>query len=379
MQGVALLDVLDPLYAAALDEARWPDALAALNRAFAGSGTTLEVHAGDDSLEFFQQVDLPSDGIGKYTTYYHRVCPRLPFLRSLGAGRPACDAMHISEAGMDRSEFYADFLAPDNLRYFVGGTLFNCDHSFGILAVHRTPRRGQASDAEVRTMGDLLPHIRNAVRISHRLRSASRRERELRAMLERLRFGAALVDRRGRVQYLNVAARTLLDGSGPLKLHDRELAAVARGDRARLRRVLATAIGSSGGPPLTGACAVGATHAEGPVSVLALPVPGGRSRHPLLDAGQEDDAVALVLVTRDHRLRADAAGIVAAMHDLTPAETRLALALVAGSSVQQHAESVGIKLSTARTHLLNLRSKLGVRTQVQAVAKLLAAIPPVVL
>jgi len=109
---VALLDVLDPLYAAALDEARWSDALGALNRTFAGSGTTLEVHAGDASLEFFEQVDLPDDGIDQYATYYHSVCPRLPFLRTLGAGRPARDAMHISEAGMDRSEFYADFLGP---------------------------------------------------------------------------------------------------------------------------------------------------------------------------------------------------------------------------------------------------------------------------
>lgn len=108
-------------------------------------------------------------------------------------------------------------------------------------------------------------------------------------------------------------------------------------------------------------------------------MPGDRCRHPLLDAAQQDNAVALVLLTRDHRLRADAATIVAAMHDPTPAETRLALSLVAGSSVQQHASSAGIKLSTARTHLVKLRSKLGVRTQSQLVAKLLAAVPPVVL
>ena len=149
VRPAALLDVLDFVYAAALDEARWPDALRALNQAFDGSGVTLEVHAGKGSLVFFEHVELPAHGIEQYGAHYHSVCPRLPFLQALRADEAACDALHISEAEMDRSEFYADFLAPDGLRYYIGGTLFSRGSDYGIvfhptLAAARARQRRRA-------------------------------------------------------------------------------------------------------------------------------------------------------------------------------------------------------------------------------------------
>ena len=228
-------------------------------------------------------------------------------------------------------------------------------------------------------MSRLLPHLRNAVRISHEVGSAWNREEELRALFERLRFGAALVDHRGKVVYLNRAARALLSGSGPLRVRDRTLTAATHGEAAHFRTLLRAALPGDGRPPVSGACTVGTTHSEGPLSVFFLPLPENRARRPFLDAEREHDAAALVLLSRDHRPHADAAPVIAAVHGLTAAETQLAIALVAGRSVEQHAERTGVKLSTARTHLVNLRAKLDARTQAQVVAKLLATIPPVTL
>lgn len=60
----------------------------------------------------------------------------------------------------------------------------------------------------------------------------------------------------------------------------------------------------------------------------------------------------------------------AARFGLTPAEARLALALLAGASVSEHAGQAGISRNTAYTHYARLKAKLGCRRQAALVARL---------
>ena len=60
-------------------------------------------------------------------------------------------------------------------------------------------------------------------------------------------------------------------------------------------------------------------------------------------------------------------------HRLTPQQARVAELLIQGHSNAVIAEQLGIKLSTARSHVEHVRRKLGVRTRAQVVARLVAA------
>ncbi|MCI5073658.1 helix-turn-helix transcriptional regulator [Oricola sp.] len=62
----------------------------------------------------------------------------------------------------------------------------------------------------------------------------------------------------------------------------------------------------------------------------------------------------------------------AADHGLTPAETRLVESLLAGASVAEHAESLGISNNTARVHMQRVLEKTGARRQAELVRMLLA-------
>src|SRR5262245_30986886 len=61
--------------------------------------------------------------------------------------------------------------------------------------------------------------------------------------------------------------------------------------------------------------------------------------------------------------------------DLTPAEARLALHLVAGETLRSAEAKLAITYETARTHLKNIFSKTGTCRQAELVVVLLTAVP----
>lgn len=62
------------------------------------------------------------------------------------------------------------------------------------------------------------------------------------------------------------------------------------------------------------------------------------------------------------------------MFDLTPAESRLVLRLVAGDSLRSAAQALGIGYETARTTLKSVFHKTGTRRQAELVIALIHAL-----
>jgi DNA-binding CsgD family transcriptional regulator len=56
---------------------------------------------------------------------------------------------------------------------------------------------------------------------------------------------------------------------------------------------------------------------------------------------------------------------------LTPAETRLAIALFKGQSVEAYAKEAGISINTARWHVKQIYAKTGVKRQTELIRMLL--------
>jgi hypothetical protein len=316
------LALVDRVYAAALDERAWPEVLRQLASLLGGTGATLELHdLRSGQLEFFESADIDPSGTAAYVAHYAAVCPRVVELPRHPAGTVMVDRDHITEAQMDRDEFYADFLARYDLRYYVSGTLANDGTRAGVIAVQRTRRSGHASATEVALMQRVLPHVRRALDVALRIRGLEQDAAGLAGALDRLRHGVVLVDRQGRVRFANREAVTLLD-DGALAIRAGMLVALDAGDRPRLAKLLAAAIAREG---LAGATQVGAMHPRGPLYVTALPL------SPVTRAHYADRlvevAMAAVFVSRVAPPPAE--DLLHAMFGFTAAETRLAMALLA--------------------------------------------------
>jgi DNA-binding CsgD family transcriptional regulator len=73
----------------------------------------------------------------------------------------------------------------------------------------------------------------------------------------------------------------------------------------------------------------------------------------------------------------NAADTIAAAYGLTPAETRLLASLLAGRTLAETADALGIATTTAKMHLDNIFSKTGVNRQAELVLLATRAVPPV--
>ena len=110
------------------------------------------------------------------------------------------------------------------------------------------------------------------------------------------------------------------------------------------------------------------------LSVLVAPLPGA---HPF---PLEEVATAILLVADPEQVRPAADGHLRALYGLTKAEARVAQTLLDADRLADVADSLGVTLSTVRTHLQRAFDKTDTRRQSELVRLLLAhrlpAIPP---
>lgn len=167
--------LIDDLYAAALGECGWDMPLARLTDLTKGMATTVELHdiVGNCHL-FSHSVRLDQSLMPVYVRDFSHRNPRVGHLMR-NRSRVAHDHMFMTETDMDADPFYAEFLRPQGLRYFVsadsgliGGRVR------GAIAVQRGGGVRGADDDTVRLMELLAPHIERSLTLFwKRTRSAT--------------------------------------------------------------------------------------------------------------------------------------------------------------------------------------------------------------
>jgi DNA-binding CsgD family transcriptional regulator len=174
--------------------------------------------------------------------------------------------------------------------------------------------------------------------------------------LDEVDYGILLLSAEGDALHLNHRARQWLDGNPALQLLGQRVRARDPRDVALLHDAL-----------------IGAAQ-RGLRRLLALGRGDARQVAALVPV--EPGVAALVLgkssVCEDLSLQCFARS-----HDLTPAETRVLVALGQGVKPSRIAADQGVKLSTVRTQIGAIRSKTGVDS-IGALLRLVASLPPMV-
>ncbi len=361
--------MIGQVYAAALDGALWADALTAVAERLGATGATLEIIDKKAATPaFFQGAGLPDHGIQDYLDHYAAICPRLRHINRHPSGHIAHDRLLITEAEMDRDPFYADFLRRDDFRYFISGTLRNDDRCFSLITAQRLAGQGHVDTDDIAVLGHLLPHVGRALDLHMRLRARHRQVESLQATLDRLADGVVLLDGAARVLFCNRAAAGLLARRDGVEIVAGELLPRASWAARDLGRAVAGALRTRAGEPSASGADVLAPRADGrPALILAVrPLPHADSltADPYADAGQP--AVA-VFIQDPARVAASATRILRDVFKLTPAETRLAIALYRGATLKSYAADNGISVHTARSHLARAMRKTNTSRQADLV------------
>lgn len=157
-------------YDAALGREAWPDVLLRLAVLLGGdSAATLHPTGAPLPQDAAVRIHVDPGYVPLYNAHYHGTWPVLPALRRLPAGAVFADRMVVPESDFRRSEFYNDYARPQGRHSGLYWIDVGPDGLGAHLSVWRTRRRPDWSEAEIRLLWQIGPHLRRALTIGQRL------------------------------------------------------------------------------------------------------------------------------------------------------------------------------------------------------------------
>ena len=367
MRGDNLLSTIEAIHAAGLDETHWPQALAAVAAIVGGNMATLEVL----DTEALRHTAMYSYGVPRadeiaYVEDFVQTNVRLPFVSQQRLDALSWDYMILDEQAMRRSPFYAEFMPRIDIRYFVAGIVSKTASEFAGVVVHRSAKMGHIQRGGIGTMRLLVPHVRQALDVTRRLKRASDARHQLERTLDWLTDGVALLRADGAVLYANESLQEIARRADGIRLRKSGIEFFDGEARQRFGASLAAMLRLKVGDVAHGGAdfvAVRAAHAQ-PYLVSMRPLVHGAAVHssPL--------AVAIVFV-RDPLARGGVpVSTLREVFGLTDAEAALARALQSGTALAEYARTRALSLNTVYTHLRRLREKTGCRRMPELIHKL---------
>lgn len=364
-QHEQLLSLCEGFYDAALDPSAWSDVLARVASCLGAVGADLHL-LDDDVLRCNYMGVQPSELLKEYSSNFLNREPRSLALRELAPGQVVTDLHIVDTKTMRQHPYYTQFLARAGLGHCIAAAPVNDAHHRAYFGVHLPPAMGAPSDEMLALVKAMQPHLGRAVSAQFRMMDAELRNHVYSDVLDRLTCGVAILNGAGKLMLCNAAAQTELDRGQTLKLVHERLTATHSGDGRKLHSLITEAL----------------TRRELRGGAMVVRGPDARAFGVTVDATSDafrasTGGAAYVYIT-DLNARPAQSGHrqVREMFGFTPAETRIAVGLADGLSVQDVASRVGVTYESARFTLKRVYEKLCVHKQGELVAMIRAALPP---
>lgn len=365
MEEERVLALVDSLYEAAVDPARYGVFLERLAEAVRGNWTLLMSHdrrAHRPSISLGIRIDPAAEA--QYNAHYGQISPLAtrigPFLRP---GVIVSGEEIIRESDLTRTAYYNEFCRPNDMHYKIGAIFAADPHGASMITVTR-PRRTGPFDATVRRLLQLLiPHLQRVVEISRKL-ALSQAQSEA---LDRVPTGCVLLGSNGHLLFANRAAEQIFRrNDGIATLHGR-LCSSSGAAGVQLRNLIRAVTADLFLPHSGGVVAIPRSGGRRPYSVLVASLRSAQLDWPIRYP------VAAIVFISDPSSPGSSESVLQALYRFTPAEARLAAALARGQGLVRAAEELHITINTAKTQLRHIFAKSQTSRQAELV-RLLATV-----
>ena len=364
--------ILENIYKAALADGGWVSVAGLMNDMIGTSGHSLTYldlgPKGESEIwlsQFFIGRERREDLKQLYFCDYFRRDEAIPRLRGLRDG----ELVHKSDLYTDKEKRRSPAYAFRVLHQTQNGLFMRIDGLDGTSIVwscaNSTEREGWGHD-QIKIIKGLAPHIRQFARVRRAMATAKALGASLAELLDNKRLGLIQLDSRGRILEANDRARAVLLKRDGLRDDDGVLVALHQGENEELQRLLALACTPIGDQGSGGSMKITRREVPAPLVLEIHPVEAMEADHWLRQVG------ALVLVVDPAaRTRVDP-DLVASALGLTPAESRVAVAIAAGQTIAGIAHGLGCAESTVRTHVKRIYRKQGIGKQTELVRRVLS-------
>lgn len=375
MKKAAVLDTRDTrslvqqIYRGSTAADPWRGTLRALRDFFSGAGSVLaryDYGTRQGSIVFADGLNKAS--VESYNQRFHEQNPWFHHGPIMTLGDVTTGDRLIPEGVYLGSDFYNEWMKPQNLFHVVRGVIYRNEAEIIYVAVQRPREAGKFNDREVQQFQGLIPHLQRAItdfELLSRLRTVGQGAL---AALDVVPLGIAIFDADGRPILVNQTGREILNEGDGLRLRLTGVQAVDPGENARLRAALDSAVdvAKRAGEHAFETLAVSRPSGRRPISVSICPLP-------LNDPIFQHDRPAVIVVFNDTERQTETdKETLRQFYGLTPAEARLAQCLVKGQRLDEAAAALHITSGTARTHLKHIFSKTETTRQAELVSLMLS-------
>lgn len=214
-----------------------------------------------------------------------------------------------------------------------------------------------------------MPHLQRAFQLHNRLQGLEPKRDTIAHVFDQLQQGVVLLDAKGNMLLVNLAASAIFASEKALRLTPQGLVASIPFENSQLNALVQGAINTGNGNGLHsgGAIAITRDGLRPSLQVLVTPL-----RTKMVHLGK-NVPVALIFVSDPERKPLSDSAMLAQLFGLTPAECRLAMSLAVGDSLKDAAGCSGLRQSTLRSQLKSIFAKTNTKRQSELIRLLLLA------
>ncbi len=307
----------------------------------------------------------------EYVREYHRHDPHVPYV----ASRPIGDVVHTEDV-FSRTEyanhpFYREFWTPYNVRSFLGAKVAEDVRYVSVIGMMRSLDVAPYNAQEINLVRRYYGHLAAAMRISQflsRVKAVALVGYGLMESSERPMF---LLTAGLQIVAANTAVRHYL-GKGTFTVRNEALHCPASENQSAMDEALKRMFTTLAGESEAGSKRTAVRLKQKGSTDMLCSLWRLKPEETMGAFGIETLALLTVAVS-DAGRRADPL-MLASMFDLTPAETKVALAMMDGADVSEIAARNSVSVATIHSQLQSLFAKTGTGRQAKLVQLLLSAV-----
>ncbi len=363
--------LLDAIYAAALDEISWESAIIEFNKNFMSPVGGFFIQ--DILHESFNEIVLTGfeeSAISDYKNHYGKINPWFTTPDLVKPNRilteTELDIAHNKIGTVFKTEYFHDWLRPNNLHYTIGvclNTRGSINFNFTML---RPAEIGAYTNTEIEALNRLNKHLRRAMEINQIIKRAKTYDKLLLSSLDKLGIGVALLGEDSSIIELNSNAELIFKNEDGVNIKNRRIFVTHKKAHNTLQNTIET----------LNFYDLNITASEW----IKIPRPSGRPDYQLIIMQSRNSMNILnepyaktTLIIIDPSKRNFCSTELLQRHFLfTKKEADVAQCLLMGMAAKQISGQLELTYESTRWYIKQLRKKVGARSQADFISRILS-------
>ena len=354
-------NITSRIYDAALDEGQWADVLDDLAYMIhAEQGIMRMLNSESRDVSHVHTFNKNHDWTQAYIDHYVHNDPWIDIFMKSKQTMLECTHHLLSDKEYKASDYYTDFVAPQDMHYGIGGRIDIKNEAFCYMSFQRGKKRGGFEQHYLDVLRGLVPHIQKAVLINKKMHYVQFERDLLKDTLSQVNSSLLLVNKYGQIIFINSLAEQLIEQHANVSIKQNCIFIHSDEENKKLQKLIHQATIGSTETSLkqSGSMCCGSPASRFYLSFLVAPVNPER-----VNIDTIDENVAVVLLDTNSRQISLTSELLTGLYNLTWAEARLTLHLCEGLTLDEISEQCSVSKNTLKTQLRSCFNKTGVSKQ----------------